>query len=288
MFDRIDRSFKLTGQCLRVLADDPALLIFPLLCGISVTILTASLMLPLLVTTHLLSSASWAHSPGMFGRTGNGAIFAYFVFYFGNYLVVLFFNTALVAVALERLRGREASVGYGLSVAVSRLPALVGYAVIAATVGMILRMISERVGFIGRIVVGLIGFTWTTATALAVPVLAAEGVGPINAIERSTEMLKRTWGENILGNGGIGIVSAMATVATVLVSFLLFAAALAGQKYVAAFGVASLGVLAVITCTVISSTLHAIYSAALYRFGSGEGTDGAIDPALLSAAFRSR
>ena len=80
-----------------------------------------------------------------------------------------------------------------------------GYALIAATVGTILRAIEERVGFIGRIVVAIIGAGWTLATAMTLPVLIEEGVGPIDAISRSLALLRRNWGENLIGNGGISL-----------------------------------------------------------------------------------
>src|SRR5215472_13614982 len=76
--------------------------------------------------------------------------------------------------------------------------------VIFFNTGLILRVIAERVGIIGRIVVSLIGLAWSVATALVAPVLAAEDVGPIEAIERSVELIKKAWGEDIIGSAGIG------------------------------------------------------------------------------------
>src|SRR5215212_10751368 len=58
----------------------------------------------------------------------------------------------------------------------------------------------------GRIVISLIGFAWNIATYLVVPVLAAEDIGPIDAVKRSTQLLKRTWGEQLVGNAGVGAV----------------------------------------------------------------------------------
>jgi hypothetical protein len=65
-----------------------------------------------------------------------------------------------------RLDGREATTGDGLRRAWARFPIIVAYSAIAATVGTVLRLLAERVGFIGKIVVGTIGFVWVVATAL--------------------------------------------------------------------------------------------------------------------------
>src|SRR5207302_9901335 len=102
------------------------------------------------------------------------AYVALFVFYWIQFSLIIFFNTALVEVAMRRFDGDEATVGDGLRRASSMLPVILTYAFIAATVGTLLRLIAERIGFIGRLVVATIGFVWTVATALVVPILAAE------------------------------------------------------------------------------------------------------------------
>ncbi len=99
--------------------------------------------------------------------------------------VIFFCNTALVGAALIRLRGGDPTVADGFRIAASRVGPILGYAFIAATVGMVLRAISERSGFLGRLVVSLVGFAWNLATFLAVPVLVVEDVGPIEAVQRS-------------------------------------------------------------------------------------------------------
>ena len=66
---------------------------------------------------------------------------------------------------------------------------------------MILRWLSER-GLLGRIVASLFGLAWNIVTYLVVPILVVEGIGPIEAVKRSGALLKKTWGEQIVGNFG--------------------------------------------------------------------------------------
>ena len=47
-------------------------------------------------------------------------------------------------------------------------------------------------------------------TFLVLPILVIEGIGPIAAVKRSGELFKRTWGENLMTNAGIGIVAMLA------------------------------------------------------------------------------
>lgn len=53
---------------------------------------------------------------------------------------------------------------------------------------MILRSLEERAGFLGRIVIGLIGMAWSLITFLVLPILVLEGVGVGTAIKRSGEL----------------------------------------------------------------------------------------------------
>jgi hypothetical protein len=201
---------------------------------------------------------------------------------------MMFFNSALISVALKRLDGESASIREGLEAALSNLPAIVGYAMIAATVGTILRAVEERVGLIGRIVVAVIGAGWTLATAMTLPVLVEENVGPVEAISRSLDLLKRNWGENLIGNGGISLGIAVIAIPVILVVFLILFAAIATK----AAGTMILGMLlfalTIIVLGLVSTTLHTIYTAALYRYATGSKDNAGIDGDLLAAAYRQK
>src|ERR1700722_16348221 len=223
MFDRISRSWALAGACWDVLMEDPALLIFPLLSGLAIVLLMASFAMPVWLIYHSMQSAPADGSTTHTLRLSSYV--ATYVFYVMTYSVVMFFNTALIAVALRRLDGESASVTDGLQAALSNLPAILGYALIAATVGTILRAIEQRVGLIGRIVAGLIGAAWTLATAMTIPVLVVENAGPVEAISRSLDLLRKNWGENLIGNGGISIGMAVIAIPLCLLAglFMMFA-----------------------------------------------------------------
>jgi hypothetical protein len=172
--------------------------------------------------------------------------------------------------------------------ALERLPAILGYAVIAATVGTILRAIEERVGFIGRIVIGIIGAGWTIATAMTLPVLIEENVGPVEAISRSLALLRRNWGENVIGNGGISLGVAVVAIPVVGVSLLILFAAMSSRAGASIFLAMALFVITLIALGLVSTTLHSIYTAALYRFATGSKENAGIDGDLLAGAYRQK
>ena len=116
-------------------------------------------------------SIQWQPSPGLlFG--------AFFVFCLVNYFVIVFFNTALVGAATIRLQGGDPTLRDGLQLAWARKWVIFQWALLAATVGMILRMIEGRSSLTGKLIAGLIGLAWTLASFLVVPILSFEELGP--------------------------------------------------------------------------------------------------------------
>ncbi len=284
MFDKMAQSWELAGQCWKVLKEDPALLLFPLMSAAALILLIASFAAPVLAVAHHIDPVQTQYS-----TTHTARLFYYVMlgaFYLITYSVMMFFNTAMIAVALRRLDGEAASVGEGLRLACDNLASILAYAVIAATIGAIIRGIEERVGFIGRIVAGLIGAGWSIASSMTLPVLVVENVGPVEAISRSLELMKRNWGENIVGTGGIGLAVAVIAVPTVLPAYILMKKAFATNELSHIIPALMLIAAILLGLGVVRTTLHAIYTAALYRFAMGAKDNHGIDEALLADAFR--
>jgi hypothetical protein len=284
MFDRISRSWTLARECWDILMEDPALLIFPLLSAFAVLLLLASFALPVWTVHHTVAvgDASTTHAARL-------VFYAeIYVFYVISYSIVMFFNAALIAVALQRLDGEPAGVREGLRAALSNMPAILGYALIAATVGTILRAIEQRVGIVGRIVTAIVGAAWTLATAMTLPVLVAENVGPVEAISRSLDLLRRNWGENLIGNGGISFgVTVIAVPLCILAGLPLMFALPTGAGGTIALA-AMLLLMTVVGVSLVSATLHAIYTAALYRFATGSKQNRGIGQEVLAGAFQQK
>ncbi|KPK92533.1 MAG: hypothetical protein AMJ88_10790, partial [Anaerolineae bacterium SM23_ 63] len=210
-----------------------------------------------------------------------------FLFYVAQYFVIIFFNSALIGAAMIRLRGGDPTLSDGFRIAFSNIGSIFGYALIASTVGIILRTISERSNFLGRIVVSLIGLVWNLATFLVVPVLVVEETGPFEAVKRSAQLLKNTWGEQIVGNLSIGMFFGALTIAVI---FLIIAPsiyltiAFDNPTLLIVMGLLLVAVLVLIG--LVSSTLSGIYAAAVYRFAAEGETGGYFQPELVQNAFR--
>ncbi|MEO6801463.1 MAG: DUF6159 family protein [Rhodanobacter sp.] len=281
MAGKFARSWALMKASAAVLRSDKSLLIFPLLSGLSTLLVAASFLIPI----GVMAIGGEHAGQDFHERMSVGAYLLMFGFYLVQYSVIIFFQTALTGVALMHLRGEPTSVGAGFVLARAKLPQILGYALIAATVGLILRMIQERLGLVGRFVIGLIGLAWTVATFLVVPVLASKDVGPVDAVKHSVELLKRSWGENLIGNGGIGIVFGLLLVLAMLVGGALVVGAVVLQSGSAIVLAAVVTVTGLVLLGLIQSSLQGIYAAALYRYAeTGEASVG-FDQALLQQAF---
>lgn len=279
MFSSIGRSWELAKGSFRVLRSDKELLIFPFLSFIALVIVTLSFAYPFILVGGITSAQN--------GETNIASYVVAFIFYVVSYTVTFFFQTALVGAAMIRLEGGDPTVGDGLRIAFSRLPKIIVYAVIAATVGMILRWISERAGIIGQIIGGVLGFAWSIATFLVVPVLVVENVGPFEAIKRSTSYLKRTWGEQLIGNVGIGLVFGILIMLVIFAGgallYLLFQASLA-----LAIGGLVVLVLLVGVLALIGSALGGIFTASVYRYATKGDAGPMFNNQVVAQAFRQK
>jgi hypothetical protein len=278
MFERLSRSWELVKASGAVLCQDKELLLFPLISSVATLAVVACFLVPLFGLGAL---------DGLGGH-GPMPVAAYvlgFLFYVCQYFVIFYFNAALVGAAMMRLDGGNPTLADGLRIANSRAMNILGYAAIAATVGMILRAIQERVGFLGKIVTGIIGAGWTLATSMVVPILVSREIGPMDAVKESANLLKKTWGENLAGQIGIGAAFTLIQLAIIITGIVLIVTAAAMGSGRLAILLGALLVVAVIVTALTHAALSGIYSAALYRYASrGEGSTG-FDSGVLQQAF---
>ena len=170
MFDKFSRSWEMVKASAAVLRSDRELMLFPVLSGLATLVVAASFALPVLALR-------------LFGDgIGLGGMALGFAFYFCMYSVMGFFNCALVGAAMIRLEGGDPTLSDGFAAARSRLGAILGYAAIAATVGVLLQaMKGKDNNVLVRLAGSGLGLAWTLATFLVVPVLVSRDIGPVDA-----------------------------------------------------------------------------------------------------------
>jgi hypothetical protein len=274
---KIARTWELMGESWQVLKQDKSLLVLPFISGICCLLLMASFAVPIFVT-H-------AWTPPARDAATLQQVFYYgtvFVFYVCNYFIIVFFNAAIVACAAARMGGGEPTIGDGLRAAASRLPVIVGWAVVSATVGLILQIIEDRSDKIGQIVASLLGMAWTIMSFLVVPVLVMENKNPFAALQESSALLKRTWGEQLVSNFSFhGIFFLLMLPAFVLVGLAFY---LGGP--VVGIAAAVLGAMYLIILALIQSALQTIFQTALYLYARDGVVPEGFNADVLGTALR--
>lgn len=275
---KISRTWSLMGASWQLLKQDKEMLIFPLISGICCLLVIASFAIPLFVSERWIPPDSDA---SVLQHIVYYLIL--FLFYFCNYLVITFFNSAVVACAVIRMGGGDPTVGDGFREAFARLPLIAGWALVSATVGLLLRIIEDRSQRFGKIVAGLLGMAWTVMSFLVIPILVIDKKGPVTALKESTALLKRTWGEQLVGNFSFGLIFFLLNIPAFLLPILGFVIG----TVTAIVTCIVIAVIYFIVLALIQSTLQAIFQAALYLYAR-DGQAAGFELELLQNAVVSK
>lgn len=284
MFERFTRGWAIAKQSAAVLRSNSSLLVFPIISAAVLVVVTTVLVVPLVL--GLAAAVGMELSDNAMKVLGGIALF---VWYFLCTFVIVFCNAALVACVLQSFRGQQPTIGSGLAAAWSRRSAILRWSFLAASVGVAIRgmqaVLRDKFGVWGDVTEGVADAAWAVASYFVLPVVVTEGLGPINAIKRSGAILKRTWGESLMGSAGIG---------AILILFLLplfGLGALLASSAIGATTASVIGAVAVVYIVVIMlvfSVLNTIFRAAVYHYAMTGSAPADMDPGTLQAAFRSR
>jgi hypothetical protein len=265
-----------------VLMRDKALLLFPVVSGIACFLVLLTFIVP---AVGLGGSGMRGLGQGTGGLAGYVLLFCY---YLCNFFVVYFFNAALVDFVTTRLKGGEPTLGASLQAAVACMPQIAMWAVISATVGVVLKALESRAGFLGRIVIALVGVAWTLVTFFVVPIIVIERKGALDAVGGSKDLLAKTWGKQIVSGLGYGLIGFLLTMPAIVVILLAIGGLVVSQGQHAG-GWGSLAVLALLYLVglgIVLSALRAIFGVVLYLYArTGEAPAG-FDAAVLRGAIQ--
>src|SRR5205823_1125594 len=201
-----------------------------------------------------------------------------FVYYFINAFIVVFCNSALVSCALMRFNGETPTVKDGFRAAWARLPQIAAWSAVSATVTVLLRLIENAHEKAGQFIAMILGTAWSIMTYFVVPVLVVEKVGPIDAVKRSVQILRKTWGEALVGNFGLGFFQLLLFLPALLFIVPAVLCFMAGGVFI------WLGVVFVVLAVVylviyaaVVSALDTIFLTALYQYAAFNQVPGGFE-----------
>ncbi|MDC0960782.1 DUF6159 family protein [Dehalococcoidia bacterium] len=249
----ISNTFKMMKSCLDVLKKDKELILFPIFAAISVIAL-----LGIMITSGAINIDQ------LDGAEEPTSVAPYVVLVFLANFLIVFFNSALISAALERLRGGDPNVSSGLSHALKHIHHIAIWSIIVTIVAILIAAIKgqREDGIMRNIFGSLLQAGWAMMTFFVVPIIVSENLTPITAIKRSTSLFKQTWGQQVTANFGFGIFQILAIIISMGIGWF--------------FGILN-PTLGIIVGTVSAAmsvafiyTLEGIYKAALYEFALGE------------------
>jgi len=278
---KFSRSWQLVMQSFAILRSDKQLMLFPVFSAVSCFILTA--MIATGGAFLMLPARAAALAAGERFNPNQSPLFliGMFTLYVVNYFVIVFFNVALVGVANSRLMGGTWTFRDGLELAWERKGTILQWALVAATVGVLLRTLEERLGLIGRIIMRFVGIAWALACYFVVPVLAFEDLTPIEAVKRSSKLFRDTWGEKVIGGFSLSIVSFVLMLPGI---GLVIVATILGGATGLLFGLAIM-FLYFLLLSVFMSAVGGIFNAALYRYACFKQVAPAFSQELIASAW---
>jgi hypothetical protein len=263
---RFSRSWQLMKTSLGVLRKDKEIMLFPVFSFVACAIILLSFFAGFwFVGLPSIDSTLWVWVIVM--------ILVYFILFF----IVIFYNTAIIACGNIRLNGGDPTVADGLRIASENISRILIWALISATIGMILQAIREKAGWAGRLIAGIIGFAWTYVTFFIIPVLIFEKKGIAPSIRRSASLFKQTWGETIIGTFGFGVIFvalALPGILPIVLGFYIGSATGVIVGFIIAFFYwAVIGV--------VASATNGIYVAAMYQFATKKQLPSEFDASLI-------
>ena len=277
MIKKFSNSWELVKASWSVLKADKELAIFPIVSFVASLVVLLTFAVPTILA-------------GFFDSLTGVPVLGYvilFFFYVVMYFVTIFSNSALVGATMIRLEGGDPTVGDGFRIAFEHFGNVLGYAVLSATVGLVLRVIAERGGVIGRLVTSILGFGWSITTFLVIPILVVEDIGPVDGVKRSASLLKQTWGEQLVGNFGLGAIFGMIYVLLILGGIAGIALAAFTGSVGLIVTMVLLVIVAIIMVAMINSALSGIYTAVVYRYATTGETAG-FDSDIIKNTFKQK
>ena len=255
-FGNISNTIHLMKSCVNVLKKDKELVLFPIMAAICVIVLLGII--------YSIEGITFSDNP-----EEQSLIILLAILIFGANFFIVFFNSALISAALERLRGGDPNISSGLSHAFKHVHHIFLWSIIVTIMALIfaaIRSMGRNRGMMGQIMTELFASFlqagWAMMTFFVVPIIVSENLGPISAIKRSSGLFKQTWGNQVAANFGFGIFQILSILASVAIGWI--------------FGLVSptFGIIVGFLCASISVsiiyTLEGIYKAALYEFAMGE------------------
>jgi hypothetical protein len=287
---RLRTSLQIVHQSMLVIGKHRKLLLFPLLHIAGGIVVVALFLIPVIAGLPEFAIPTALDRLRNYAENGYPTAFGV-AFYLATMFVMTFMNVAFYNEILQAFNGRSVSLTRGITFAASKLRAIVVWSLLSGIVGALIRQLEESVGGVGRWILAFIGISWSVATIFAVPVIIREEKqsNPAVFLKLSGSLVKKTWGESVLGMAGIGALSFLAIVGTFLTGTLLtiFSGLYFFEEYFGPYMVMGFATTALLCLAIayLSALLNDVYVCGLYIYAAEGVVPEEFDEGLFARAW---
>ncbi|MGV8120923.1 MAG: DUF6159 family protein [Candidatus Xenobiia bacterium LiM19] len=275
MFDTLGRSWELTKESYRVLMQDKELMWFPVISAVLSIIVLVSFAVPVV----------FIYKNGEPSNIVNLIIL--FCFYSVNYFIIVFSNVAILHCASIRFKGGDPVFMDGIRAGLDNLGRIAAWSAIGGTIGVLLAVLEDKLGdLVGGIIRKIVGGLWSVVTFFAVPVMIFEKTSPWDAIKRSVDIIKKTWGESLAVYIGFGAISGWLGFAGFLVLVMSFVISAVTNQFIFVIVTGVGVVLYWIALAIVFSSLTQIFRAALYQYATTGAIPSSFSESNIKDAFK--
>ena len=272
-FDTIRRGWTLSKLSFSVVKADPELLLYTFLSAMMVFVTIAAAAYPG-YEAEIKEGSHWAMTDPVInpetGEEERQTTSSYMAWIFLTYMIgsiiVVFWNSAIIASAHERLTGGDPTIMTGIKVAFSRIHIIILWGIIAGTVGLLLRIARDAanknskgpIKIAAMVVLWLVEIAWWIYTFFIIPMIVLEKKGVRDGLREGRSLFGKTWGENVTSGLGIGLITLVGIIISLLIGYLVF---MISQIAGIVITIALIGILILWT-----NTAEVVVVAALYEF----------------------
>jgi len=278
-------SWDATNTSFRVIREDESLLLFPVMSSlafIGILILFSFFSYEALMNKIVISGTS----------TAVVIILIWIPAYFLFWLVGTYFSASLMGAAMLKLNGKQATVSDGIKLANSKITKILLWAIVAATVGIIIRLItyilSDKIGgFLGSFIGDVVGISletvWAISSYFIIPVILFEDMSIWDSLDRSESLFMENFGTTFISNLIMAAIGAIGVISSLLIG--IYGFYLLYFKHLAIYGILLMGIGMILGSIVliIVTTADTVLVAALYRYATTQKMmEGLVPPQLIN------
>ncbi len=304
---RLNTSWLLFTQSLTVMWSNKKLILFPAITAILTLLIILFFIVPIafqptgykysefehwkavgqrMITIESLESHANGNVPPKAELTRGGMILIATLYFIAMFLAT-FFSVAFYHEILRALHGQDVSISRGLIFAISKLPSIAVWSLFAGLVGYLIRLLEEKVGFLGRMILAVIGIAWSVACVFVIPVIIVEeSVNPVRLLRESAAALKKTWGEALIGFAGIQFGSLLVGISSFVFLGGMLVLSVLLHSIAAFLIVCVLWVISLFCFSYLIGIANNIYRCALFIYATDGKVPGPFDQAAMQAAWK--